>query len=225
MGERDIGFFCESAGEDLDDRGAGPPGDVEARHRVAVAACVVAAALGPADQREGAQPALPQPAALLAGREVDVGVCPLPRPVVLGPVESGGAEPVLQRQLMAVADAQPALFGAVDEEQAAERPERLTADVGGVLLVDDQDTTAPFGQFTGGDKTSEPRSDDDDISICHGRQCSGRSCGVGQRRIGPPFVHRGRALMHQCQVDRVEHGLTRSRCAQMPRRHANPHDA
>ena len=137
-------------------------------------ACVVAAALGPADEREGLQSALAQPAALLACGEVDVGVRPLPRPVVLGPVEARGAEPVLQRQLVAVADAQPALFGAVDEEQPAERPERLTAEVGGVLLVDDQDAAAAFGELTGGDQARKARSDDDDISICHGRQCSGR---------------------------------------------------
>ena len=167
-----------------------------------MAAGVVAAALGPADEREGLQPALAQPAALLAGGEVDVGVCPLPRPVVLGPVEARGAEPVLQRQLVAVADAQPALFGAVDEEQPAERPERLTADVGGVLLVDDQDPTAPFDQLTGGDQTGEPRSDHDDISICHGRQCSGS---VRRRPSAPDTAatgRRGRAPMHQRQVDR-----------------------
>src|SRR3954447_4622579 len=105
MCEADLRVAQQPAREDVDDRRAGPPGDVEARHRVAVAACVVAAALGPADQWEGAQPALPQPAALLAGREVDIGVCPLPGPVVLWPVESGRAEPVLQRQLVAVADA------------------------------------------------------------------------------------------------------------------------
>src|SRR4029078_7889954 len=99
-----------------DDRWAGAPGDVEARHRVAVAACVVAAALGPAAHREVAPPALPQPAALLAAREVDVGVSPLPRPVVLGPVESGGAEPVLKCQLVAVAGDTPAPFGGGDRE-------------------------------------------------------------------------------------------------------------
>ena len=60
------------------------------------------------------------------------------------------------------------------------------------------------------------RSDDDDISICHGRQSSGRSGGVGQRRIGPPLVDRRRALVHQGEVDAVEHGLARSRFAQMP---------
>ncbi len=178
-----------------------------------MAACVVAAPLGPADQREGAQPAFPQPAALLARREVDVGVRPLPWPVVLGPVETRGAQPVLQRQLVAVADAEPALFGAVDEEQAAERPERLPADVGGVLLVDDQDAAAAFGQFTGGDQAGQAGSDHDDISISHGRQCSGRSGGVGQCGMGPPLVDRWHAPMHQGQVDGIEHGLARSRFA------------
>ena len=65
--------------------------------------------------------------------------------------------------------------GAIHEEQAAEGPERLTADVGGVLLVDDQDAATAFGELTGGDEARKPRSDDDDISICHGRQCSGPS--------------------------------------------------
>ena len=130
-------------------------------------ACVIATALGPADQCERLQAALTQPAALLPRGEVDVGVRPLPRPVVLGPVETGGAQPVLQRQLVAVADAQPALFGAVDEEQPAERPERLAADVVGVLLVDDQDPAAAFDEFACGDQARQARSHDDDISIRH----------------------------------------------------------
>src|SRR5690606_21802121 len=109
-----------AAREDVDERGAGAPGDVEARHRVAVPAGVVPAAFGPADDRKDLQPAFPQPAALLTGGEIDVGVCPLSRPVVLGPVEPGRPEPVLQGQLVAVPDAQPALFGAVDEEQPTE---------------------------------------------------------------------------------------------------------
>ena len=155
--------------------GPGPPGDVEARHRVAVAACVVAAALGPADEREGLQPAFAQPAALLPRGEVDVGVRPLPRPVVLGPVEARGAEPVLQRQLVAVADAQPPLFGAVDEEQPAERPERLATDVVGVLLVDDQHAAPALDQLAGGDQPGQPGTHHDHISVSHGRQCSGRA--------------------------------------------------
>ncbi len=173
MREPHLRVTQQPAREDVDDRRAGPPGDVEARHRIAMAACVVAAALGPADDGEGLQPAFAQPAALLACGEVDVGVCPLPRPVVLGPVEARGAEPVLQRQLVAVADAQPPLFRAVDEEQATERPERLTTDVVGVLLVHDQHAAPAFDQFTGGDQTGQTGTHHDHISVSHGRQCSG----------------------------------------------------
>ena len=138
-----------------------------------MSACVIAAALGPADQCERLQAALTQPAALLPRREIHVGVCPLPRPVVLGPVETGGAQPVLQRQLVAVADAEPALFGAVDEEQPAERPERLAADVAGVLLVDDEDPTPAFDEFACGDQARQTRSHDDDVSVCHGATLAG----------------------------------------------------
>ena len=53
VSERDLVVAHQPSREDLDDRGSGPPGDVEARHRVAVPARVVAASLGPADQREG----------------------------------------------------------------------------------------------------------------------------------------------------------------------------
>src|SRR5262249_13676484 len=55
----------QPASEDVDDRRARPPRDVETRDRVAVPACVVAAALGPADERERLQPAFTEPAALL----------------------------------------------------------------------------------------------------------------------------------------------------------------
>src|SRR5215212_8936400 len=148
------GLARQPTGEDVDDRRAGSPGDVEARHRVAVSACVIAAALGPADDRENLKTALAQPAALLARREVDVGVCPLPRPVVFGPVETRRAEPVLQCELVTVMNAKPALFGAVHEEQAAERPERLTAEVVRVLLIDDQHLAPAIDELTGRDQPS-----------------------------------------------------------------------
>jgi hypothetical protein len=45
---------------------------------------------------------------------------PLPRPVVFLPVERRGAEPVLESQFVTVVNAQTALLGAVNEEQAAE---------------------------------------------------------------------------------------------------------
>ena len=173
MCEADLRVGQQPAREDVDERRARPPGDVEARHRVAVAACVVTASLGPSDDWEGLQPAFPQPAALFPRGEVDVGVCPLPRPVVLGPVEARGAEPILQRQLMAVMDAQPPLLGAVDEEQATERPERLTTDVVGVLLVNDQHSAPALDQLTGGNQPGQTGTHHDHISVSHGRQCSG----------------------------------------------------
>ena len=62
--------------ERLDHPGAGAPGDVEARHRVAVPVGAAVAALGPADDREEPVPLLAQPGPLLAGGEVDVRLGP-----------------------------------------------------------------------------------------------------------------------------------------------------
>ncbi|SUA04453.1 Uncharacterised protein [Mycolicibacterium fortuitum] len=160
----------QPAGEDVDDRRARSPGDVEARHRITVPQSPVTAALGPSDQGEGLQSPSTQPAAFLPGGEVDIGVRPLPRPVVLGPVEPGGAQPVLQRQFLTVADTEPALFGAVDEEQPAERPECLSTQVGGVFLVQDQHAMAPLDEFARGDQPGETRPHDNDIGVCHETQ-------------------------------------------------------
>ncbi len=110
--------LAHAAHERLDHAGAGAPGDVEARHRVAVAGGEIAAALGPADVRHEAHALRVQPRALLAGGEVDVGLGPAARPLVLGAVEPRRAQPVLPGQLARVVDPHPALLGAVDEEQA-----------------------------------------------------------------------------------------------------------
>ena len=83
-------------------------------------------------------------------RRIHIGVRPLSWPVVFGPVEAGGAEPVLQRK-----------FGTVDEEQPAKRPERLSAQVGGVLLSDDDDSVAPLHELAGGDQSGQARPDND----------------------------------------------------------------
>jgi hypothetical protein len=139
--------------EDVDQGGPGAPGDVEPGYRVAVSLSVVAAALGPPHHRKDFQTAVTQPAALLSGREVHVGVRPLPWPVVLFPVESRCAQPVLQRKLVAIPNAQPTLFGAVDKEQTPERPEGLPTKVGAVLLVEDEDAQAAVHQFAGGHQT------------------------------------------------------------------------
>src|SRR6476469_8667551 len=94
--------------ERLDDAGPGAPGDMKARHRIAVAHRVIAAALGPADHRKHTMPHRAQPVALLTGRERDVSLRPAPRPVVLVAIETCGAHPVLQRELKTVLE--PALL-------------------------------------------------------------------------------------------------------------------
>src|SRR5699024_6948098 len=73
--------------ERLDQTRAGTPGDVEARHGVAVPVGQVTAAFGPADHGKDLQPHVPQPGVLLPGGEVHVGLGPLAWPGVLGPVE------------------------------------------------------------------------------------------------------------------------------------------
>ena len=119
--------------------GPGAPGDVEARHRVAVPDRAVAAALGPADHREEAHALRVQPGALLAGGEVDVGLGPAPRPVVLGAVEAGAcrASPASASSCESLMPQAP-LLGRVDQEQPAERPERLAAERRLRLLLDER---------------------------------------------------------------------------------------
>src|SRR5947209_18031359 len=109
---------------------------MKTRQRIAVADRAIAAAFRPADNGEEAE-ALPiKPGTFLAGGEGDIGFGPAPRPIILRPVEPGSAEPILQRQLVGVADAQPALLRRIDEKQAAERPEGLAAEILLALLID-----------------------------------------------------------------------------------------
>src|SRR5205823_5321724 len=89
------GGFARPALERLDDARPGAPGDVKARHRIAVAHRVVAAALGPADHGKAAMAHRAQPVALFARRERHIGLRPFAWPEILGAVEAGGAEPVL----------------------------------------------------------------------------------------------------------------------------------
>ncbi|CQD23828.1 hypothetical protein BN970_06161 [Mycolicibacterium conceptionense] len=90
--------------------------------------------------------------------------------MVLRPVETRGSQPVLQRQFLTVADTEPALFGTVDEEEPAERPECLPTEVGRVLLVEDQHAVAPFDQFARCDQPGETRPHDNDIGVRHETQ-------------------------------------------------------
>ena len=66
---------------------------------------------------------------------------------------------------MRIADAQAPLLGRIDEEQAAERPERLAAERLLRLLVDDDDLLARLGQFRRGDQPGQPGADDDHVRI------------------------------------------------------------
>jgi len=88
---------------------------------------LVAAALGPADDRKETQAPRAQPGPLLAGGEINIGLGPLPRPKILVAVEGSGAKPVLQRKIVRVANTEAPLLRRVDQEEAAERPEGLAA--------------------------------------------------------------------------------------------------
>ena len=91
--------------------GPGPPGDVEARDGIAMSPRLPVAPLGPTDDGEPAHPHTVQPGPLLAGGELHISPSPLLRPIVLRPIESRGADPVLPGEVEAVADAHPALLG------------------------------------------------------------------------------------------------------------------
>ncbi len=181
-----------------DEAGARAPGDVEAGDGVAVPGGVVAAALGPADDGEEAHPARVEPGALLAGREVDVRLGPLPRPVVLGPVEAGGAVPVLEGQGVAVLDAHPALLGRVDQEEAAEGPVGLASEGLLGLLVEEDHGAAGVDQLGGGDESGEAGPDDDHVSVVgHGPHLG--YTGVSSQPFGRSPVHGGPSSLFNAQ--------------------------
>ena len=161
------GGRADAAHERLDHAGPGAPGDVEARHRVAVADRSVAAALGPADVRQQLHALLAQPRPLLAGGEVDVRLRPAPRPEVL----VGRSKPAVPSQSCQASsceslDAHPPLLGAVDEEQPAERPERLAAERALRLLLEQDHAPAGVGQLGRRDQPGEPGADHDRVGVC-----------------------------------------------------------
>ena len=86
-----------------------------------------------------------------------------PAVLVVEPVELRAALPVAPRQLEGVLDAEAALLRRVDEEQPAEGPEGLAAEVVGTLLVDQRDGAAGGGELGGGDEAGEPGPDDEDV--------------------------------------------------------------
>ncbi len=155
--------FIDLGREGGDQTGTGAPGDVEAGHGVCRPGRRVPAALGPAHDGEERHPALTQPRALLAVREVEVRPGPSRGPLVLCPVESGGGEPVLLGELRGVSDAHAALLGRVDEEQAAERPPCLSAEIDAGLLVDDRDRPPGAQNLARGHEPCQPPSHDENI--------------------------------------------------------------
>jgi hypothetical protein len=48
---------------------------------------------------------------------------------------------------------------------AVKRLERLTNQVGGVLLFDDEDSLAPLYELAGGDQSGQARPDNDDVGV------------------------------------------------------------
>jgi len=126
---------------------------------------VVAAALGPADHRKDPVAHGAEPAAFFPRRERDIGFRPALRPKILIAVEARRSHPVLQRQIVAVLDAEPALFGAIDQKQPAERPERLPAEALLALLIDHDDAFAGVGNFRRGNEAREAPADHDYVCI------------------------------------------------------------
>lgn len=151
--------------ERLDDRGAGPPGDVKTRHAVARPTRAGRAPLRPAHGGEPSQAEPVQPRALLAAREIEVGLRPASWPGILRAIEPRRREPVAGGQLARVPDAESALFGRIHEEQSTERPEGLAAEALLALLVEQEDRAARASRLTGGDETGEPRAHDDDVRV------------------------------------------------------------
>ena len=111
-------------------------------------------------------PMVVQPRPLLAGREVDVRLGPAA--AASGPlaVELGAAHPVLQRQLVGVLDAHPALLGAC-RRGTARRATRTPGRRGDCsrLLVEQEHLLARVGELGGGDQPGQAGSDDDDVCV------------------------------------------------------------
>ncbi len=169
------------ADERREHSGPGAPGDVEARHRITVLHGGVPAAFSPADDGEELHALLSQPGSLLAGREVEVRLCPQSWPVILLTVEAGGPEPVLARQVERVLHTHPPLLGRVDEEESAERPPGLSAEARLRLLFEDRHALAGVDQFGRGDEAGKARPDHDRVSRARARRLRARC----RHRVAP----------------------------------------
>jgi hypothetical protein len=80
-------------------------------------------------------------------------------------IEGGGAQPILQRERVRVADTHTPLLGRVDQKQPAERPERLAAQRLLGLLVKNDDGLACVDQFGCRDQPGKSGSDNDRVGV------------------------------------------------------------
>src|SRR5262245_36849537 len=138
---------------------------MEAGHRVAMLGGRIAAALGPANNGKPAHASGLQPGALLTRGETDIGLGPLAGPKIYLAVEASRPQPVLQRKVVGIADAHAPLLGAVDDEQAAERPERLAAQGLLTLLIEQDDALTGLDQLASSHEPGEASADDDGVCI------------------------------------------------------------
>ena len=103
--------------------------------------------------------------AFLARREGDISLRPSARPIILIAIEGRRPHPVVERKLAGIANAHTALFGGVDQKDAAERPERLAAERLFGLLIDNNDLFLCVDQFDCGDKAGKSGTDDNYVRI------------------------------------------------------------
>jgi hypothetical protein len=189
----------------------GAPGQVETRHRIAVADRTAAAALGPPDNGKEPQTAFAQPRALLAGGKSDKGFGPLARPEILVAIEGGRPHPVFERQSMRIANAHAPLFGRVDEEYTAQRPECLTAKRLFGLLIEDDDFPSRVDKLRRRDQTRQPRSNDNCVGVISQWQCVAVSAPISATL---PAQGAARSLfgMSSCRPRKAARTIARRRC-------------
>src|SRR6185503_1714523 len=166
--------------EGLEHSGAGSPNDMKAGNGVPVLQRRVAAAFRPAHDRKESDPQRAEPGTLFTGGPGHVRLRPATRPVVFGPVEAGGSEPVLHRELVRIANAETPLLRRVYEKQSAERPEGLTAKRRLRFLLEDHNPATGVRELGRRDEAGQSGPHDDDVRL------------VG--RFGEPNVFAHRAV-------------------------------
>src|ERR1051326_6803625 len=149
----------------LEDTGAGSPGDVKTRHRVAVLRRGVPTPLGPSHNWKETNALGVQPGAFLTRGPGEVILGPTFRPVIFVAIEAGAAKPVLSCELVRITYSEPALLWRIHKEQSAQRPERLSTERVLRLLIDDDRSASRVGDFPRADKAAAPAADNDAVRV------------------------------------------------------------